>query len=298
MSQAKRNTLIYLAVGGMLLIIVAMSLSSLVMAPAQDLPIPRLQNTSTAPSAALPGGELLVQLAQGVMALALVALPIVIFYSLLTPGGRRRLLVAAVLLVIAFFLASYLRAHRNDNGNGPQQTGVNGSVPIYGSQAGDGSDIPGFPANPPSWIVLAIILAASVVISAAGLWAVRFAGQRRHDAPESALDQLAEQAQNALDALGAGADLRQTVIRCYQEMNRVVREETGIVRESAMTPREFEARLVSQGLPREGVSTLTRLFEQVRYGSISADGREEALALSCLTDIVNACDKLVHPREA
>lgn len=297
MSQAKRNTLMYLVVGGLLLVVLAMSLSSLVLAPAQDLPIPQIQNKSAAPSGGLPGGDLLIAVAQAVMALTLVALPIIIIHSLMTPGGRRRLLVASVLLILAFIVASYLQGHRNENGNNLQQAGLNAGVPIYGNQSGDGSDIPRFPANPPSWIILAIILAASVVISAAGLWAIRVAG-RRNVAPDSPLDQLAEQAQTAIDALGAGADLRQTVIRCYQDMNRVVREETGIVRESAMTPREFEARLVSQGLPREGVSTLTRLFEQVRYGSISADGREEALAVSCLTDIVKACDTMVRRREA
>src|SRR5579859_1591338 len=87
MSQAKRNTLLYLAAGGMLLIILAMSLPSLVLAPAQDLPLPTLQNQSTAPAGGLPAADLVVQFAQGVMALSLIALPIIIIHSLLTPGG-------------------------------------------------------------------------------------------------------------------------------------------------------------------------------------------------------------------
>ncbi len=296
MSKAKRDTLLYLAVGGLLIMILAMSLSNLVLAPASGLPFPQAQAASAAPSAALPGGDLLILVTQGVLALTMIMLPVIIVYSMLTPGGRRRLIACAVLLAIVFFLANYLQEHRpNGDDNGLQQAGLNASARVFG-QSGDGNGALRFPAKPPSWIAAAIILAVSILVSASVLWAVRFARQR-NKTPESALDQLAEQAQNAIDALGAGSDLRQTVIRCYQEMNRVVREETGIARESAMTPREFEARLVSQGLPREGVSTLTRLFEQVRYGSISADSREEAIAVSCLTDIVNACKNVVIPRE-
>ncbi|HTP10892.1 MAG TPA: DUF4129 domain-containing protein, partial [Anaerolineae bacterium] len=82
-----------------------------------------------------------------------------------------------------------------------------------------------------------------------------------------------------------GGDFKLTIVRCYQEMSRVVREERGLAREAAMTPREFEDYLASQGLPRAALNTLTRLFEQVRYGSLPAAAQEEALALTCLTEI-------------
>ena len=103
------------------------------------------------------------------------------------------------------------------------------------------------------------------------------------------LQRLAETAQSTIESLQAGGDFGVIVIRCYQEMSRVVKEERGMARETAMTPREFKAQLVSNGLPHESVGTLTWLFEQVRYGSIALSDREEKLAVSCLADIVTAC---------
>ena len=60
-------------------------------------------------------------------------------------------------------------------------------------------------------------------------------------------------------------------------------------REETMTAREFEDQLVKKGLPQEAIRTLTRLFEQVRYGSAPPNPRDEVLALECLTDIAKAC---------
>ena len=70
---------------------------------------------------------------------------------------------------------------------------------------------------------------------------------------------------------------------------RVVKEEKGVARESAMTVREFEEQLVSKGLPEEAVQTLSRLFEQVRYGSMATSTREEDMAVASLNAIVEAC---------
>ncbi len=101
--------------------------------------------------------------------------------------------------------------------------------------------------------------------------------------------QLAEAAQNTIESIQSGDDFEITVVRCYQEMSRVVEKQKGIARERAMTPREFEDRLIDRGLPQGAVQTLTRLFERVRYGSAPTGARELDLAVSCLTDIVNAC---------
>jgi hypothetical protein len=112
---------------------------------------------------------------------------------------------------------------------------------------------------------------------------------RRIHPPESPLERLAREAEQALGALQAGADLRDTVLRCYVEMGRVVREAKGLAREAAMTPREFEHSLGEAGLPQDRVRQLTRLFEDVRYGAKSAGVREEQQAVDCLGAIVEAC---------
>ena len=72
-------------------------------------------------------------------------------------------------------------------------------------------------------------------------------------------------------------------------MSRVLNEEKGIIRHTAMTPREFEERLVGKGLPSSSLKTLTRLFEQARYSSIPAGLHEQSLALDCLAKIIDAC---------
>jgi hypothetical protein len=89
--------------------------------------------------------------------------------------------------------------------------------------------------------------------------------------------------------LHAGEDFRTTILRCYREMSRVVQQERGMARDAAMTAREFERLLIGKGLPPEAISTLTRLFEQVRYGHLMAGAQDTRLAVSCLTRIVDAC---------
>ena len=131
-----------------------------------------------------------------------------------------------------------------------------------------------------TWLVVALLLAALI----------GFIRRRVRSRPSlSPLQELAVEAQTAINAIQAGYDLKTTIVTCYREMSRVVREEEDITRGSAMTAREFGNRLVAQGLPEEPVTTLTRLFEQVRYGHLPAGGDEEKMALSCLGDILIIC---------
>ena len=60
---------------------------------------------------------------------------------------------------------------------------------------------------------------------------------------------LANEAQAALDSLDAGGDLRNAVMRCYYEMNRILVTKKGLLRSRWMTAREFETLVVAQGLP-------------------------------------------------
>jgi hypothetical protein len=75
-------------------------------------------------------------------------------------------------------------------------------------------------------------------------------------------------------------------------MTRTVSQARGVDRWAAMTPREFESRLLGAGLPRSAVQRLTRLFEQVRYGAQTAGAAEEQEALACLASIVEACQAM------
>ncbi|MBN2004605.1 MAG: DUF4129 domain-containing protein [Anaerolineae bacterium] len=149
-------------------------------------------------------------------------------------------------------------------------------------------DMPEFTPAPPAWAiwVASFVLAALFFALVAGVgwsfWRNRIERYRP-------LRKLAKDAQEALDALESGADLRNTVIRCYHDMSEAVKAQRGIQRERAMTPREFESRLMAQGMPETAVRQLTRLFESVRYGALEPGDRDVDQAVTCLSAIVEAC---------
>ncbi|HNT76594.1 MAG TPA: DUF4129 domain-containing protein [Anaerolineae bacterium] len=149
-------------------------------------------------------------------------------------------------------------------------------------------DIPEFETNSPPWLTWAasFVLALALVL---GLARLIWAATHRLTPKTTPMDELAQGAQSALDALQAGADFRNTIIRCYREMSEVLRTQRGIQRDSAMTPREFESRLAHYGLPGSSVHQLTLLFEKVRYGAAMPGEQEEDQAIVCLTSIVEAC---------
>ncbi len=104
----------------------------------------------------------------------------------------------------------------------------------------------------------------------------------------STLEELGAEASKVLEDIHAGADLKDTVLQCYAEMSRIVRQSKGIHREIAMTPRQFELELERYGLPGDDVRRLTRLFEMARYGKDPLGEKEQRQALACLEAIVQA----------
>jgi hypothetical protein len=143
------------------------------------------------------------------------------------------------------------------------------------------------PATSPwlAWAVALGLTAAVVAFLVGAVWLV----WTRLPRPSGFLEELAKEAGQAVAALEGGANLNDTIIRCYVEMSRVLRVERNLARESAMTPREFEKRLGEAGLPESSVCRLTRLFEAVRYGAKQTGEQEKQQAISCLTAIVEAC---------
>jgi hypothetical protein len=135
-------------------------------------------------------------------------------------------------------------------------------------------------------VLISVILSLiTVSIIGGALWML----WRRRKLDLSPNRLIARQAQSALDALQAGGDLKNTIIRCYYQMSAVINQQRGIQRSQTMTPHEFEEYLASNGLPGEPVHLLTRLFENVRYGNLPAGTAEEQVALNSLTAIIEAC---------
>jgi hypothetical protein len=231
----------------------------------------------------LPQSELFALLFQVLSITAVLALPFSIIYLVVSREARKRLLLRFLFLLPLFVALYVLTQQVQYQDDSPEQdlpelfAGVPADVPV--------ADVD---AAPPQWFSSTVsggcaLFVATVIVGVG--WLV-WRSRRRQEKP---LVQIARQAEEAIEAIQAGADLRYTVMRCYYEMSRVLHQQRGIRRHQAMTPREFVAYLAKVGLPTEAVKRLTDLFEQVRYGAKSLGQDEGAQALACLETIVEFC---------
>jgi len=213
--------------------------------------------------------------------LVLIVVPASIIYVLLNPKAWKRILrnlaMVLMLFLVIMLFTHYFRPGESDFGSAQPPESEQGSN-LEELRITDELDI-----NPPSWIgfivgFLLLLLLLSVIVF--------IYVRSRQKTDEGELDDLVGEAEGALHEIRSGADLRQTVIRCYHQMCETMSEERGVHRVRAMTPREFEAYLASAGFRDEHIQRLTRLFEGVRYGDESSQPQMEREAESCLEAIV------------
>jgi hypothetical protein len=134
------------------------------------------------------------------------------------------------------------------------------------------------------WIAALIVIIVSVV-----LYIVFNRVIDRWFQPKKKLDEIADIVRSTLNDLSGNKVSKNTIIRCYVRMNSAVNEYRGITREAATTPAEFAQYLENEGLPRNEVQGLTRIFEKVRYGAQEINPAELKEAKQCLTSILKAC---------
>lgn len=193
---------------------------------------------------------------------------------------RRSLLLEIFLWMLAFASLRFFV----DSGLFGRQNGGNGVDP--GLQLPDVPEINFVPqVSSTASLFTGLLLILLLIFGAWMLW------RRLHPAP-ILVEQIGSQAEAALEELRSGADFKNTILRCYAEMCRVLNQQRGLQRDRGMTPREFEVRLWEAGLPAGPVSKLTRLFERVRYGANQPQPHEEREAYACLEDIAAASGKL------
>ncbi|MFP3896341.1 MAG: DUF4129 domain-containing protein [Anaerolineales bacterium] len=241
----------------------------------------------------MPHGEIIDILLRAIFTFTLVLLPFAIIYLIISPESRKRALGTLITVLVITFLLMLLR---------PMVEGIEEEMEF-------GEEVPGkvpdgtlpapdteFTAEPSPGLILAVNILLALFLAAAVVAIVWFIWQHAHtrrsvrtveDIPP--MEQLAQEAQEAIGAVRSGVDLNDAVTRCYFEMTRILREQRGIHRQRAMTPREFETRLEEIGLPPEQIQRLTRLFERVRYGDKNPSEREEDQAIASLTAIVEFC---------
>jgi hypothetical protein len=214
-----------------------------------------------------------------------------VFYLLFSADRRKRLLIALGLVISLLVLWFISRAEPRAPPSAQQAPAATAAptAALATPLPAEGEAITiDLNVAPPAWLVwlgagvLALVIVGALVAIAWLFWA-------RRQAAAAPLQDLAREAERAMDALEAGADVNDTIMRCYFQMSHILQQQRHIVRPQAMTPREFERGLRGAGLPREPVAQLTRLFEKVRYGAGAPDEHEERQAISCLAAVAEAC---------
>lgn len=284
-------TLVLLGAAVAALALLSGGLSRLELQPGRPLPIAellRLVLPHTAPTeTAVP--QLAIVMRVLVFLVVWVAFPVAVIALIVSSDLRRRFLKSLRTYIITAFLIYWLiRLLQKIIPTDGQPVGASG-------QTGASPDspplnlptIPPFVADPPRWLVIALSVLVAVLVLLF-IWSLRPRARREVDS----LELLVQEAQTALNELEAGSNVRDTILRCYADMSRVLREARGVTRKEAMTPREFEQVLEGAGLRDEHIQQLTRLFERVRYGATKAGAREEREAVACLSAIVATYGKL------
>lgn len=143
---------------------------------------------------------------------------------------------------------------------------------------------------PPRWVGTVITAGSGLLLIAGALFILWRRQTQISESRLSPLLQLAREARLAIDALQGGENVREVILRCYFEMVYVLDETRGIRRVETVTPREFAVQLAALGLPAAPITTLTELFEAVRYGTGPADAEAAKRAITSLTAIITACE--------
>lgn len=290
-NRKKIRPLFFLLPALLLFLLLAMSLMNLELLEGYQLPSNQPETGGSFGAGLAGEGSLWEYFLRGVMALAIILLPVYIVQSMLTSEGRKRLVIDLFIIGFVFLL---LRVAGNQEEQelimeeASQEFAMNSPFEDISFATGNNAmELPEIPAEAPDWLSVVIILALAALIVTlvlAALWWIR----KKQKPKKDTLDLVADQAQQALRDIREGGNLKSAILHSYVEMNRVVKEEMGISRQRSMTARDFEQHLTQKGLPAEPVQSLTRVFEQVRYGHDTPGKVEETQAVEALTSIIAA----------
>ncbi len=282
--RAKLTALIFFAIVLAAMLLLSFSLTQLEFQPGVPFSLERsaVENFAFSAWSSDLGFLILIRILLG---LALVSLPFILLYMLFNKQTRKRLLiflvVAGVLIAVGSSAAEKLALQTP-----PSQASQQPEQPLPEQPA---APLAVFEAASPadSAVIAAIVVLALVLAAGAGFLLFRHKPLNHQNEPN--LEPLAQPAEQAIQSLYAGGDLKQIVIRCYLEMSAALDREQDIRRADSMTAHEFERLLAQKGLPEKPVETLTRLFETARYSPETPGALEQQQALSSLQAILKAC---------
>lgn len=275
--RAKRNAAILLLVGLAAAIVLSSSLSRLQLKPGSPFPgaSNQAEAASGAPPRTMPAGSA-VPVFQGLLATVVLGLFFYLLIRLLTFSNIKKLFM--VMLALAAILVLLIALPRLPSGRKVSLPPESAARP---SESQDYTTSPlGRP--PPAFIWIAGI------VGVAGVALAGAAALRRRAGAAPVQQQLRQEAELAVEAIEAGSDWTEVVVRCYLQMIRLIHLERSMEREPNMTVREFEAALEPLGLPAEPLWRLRTLFEAVRYGNRTLNKMEEQTARDSLQAIVDS----------
>jgi hypothetical protein len=211
-----------------------------------------------------------------------VFLPVSIIYFMISPDARRQVLQRILSTTVTMFaLIIVARWISTTRGCSAAQDAV---TEVAAEGSGEAVELVYAPPDLPSLRYLGSLLMAVIIVTLViRIW------HRIQSAKPTKFEKIAQEAENAAAEIRAGADLRNTIKRCYFEMSTALQEYRDIQRKVGMTPREFESSLQGMGLPIGNVRRLTHLFEEVRYGSKVLGEPIEREAVDLLNAIVQDC---------
>jgi hypothetical protein len=285
--MTKRNKTIALILFGITLlglIVLAAGISRLEFQPGERFSLPQQDIRNENQPSNMDWIDTVLTIARVFLGLSVLLMPFYILYLIFTRQGRQDLVrliprlvgfVILLLIISRLPLASWFEEEvLSENGIGP------------GNEMFAPAPVAEFAANPPTWIINLVGVVLALVIT--GIAGMVILNRKRKPVDYRPFERLADEAEEAIQSLYAGKDLRETIIRCYRDMSLVLDQERGIKRDSAMTTHEFETLLRDKALPGAAIHELTHLFEEVRYGNNPPNDGDESRAISSLSAIVDA----------
>ncbi len=153
-------------------------------------------------------------------------------------------------------------------------------VPFAGEGGGDTSSSTSLSPAPITTLAVVVGLAA---VSLLALWGVRSRFRTQSTAADPALEEesdvdtteISQVAGRAADQLESDEATADAVVAAWREMATLVSRDDP----RTATPRQVTARAIAAGYDADDVETLTRLFEDVRYGDVALSEAQQRRAL-------------------
>jgi hypothetical protein len=277
--RTKQIGLLFLVGALVALLLLASSLSNLQLQAGTAFPGSGNSNNAAQADKSLPPIEIYsLPMQRGIFALIFIILMIYVPVRIITLVNIKmilRLIPAIVILIIIVYMMPRIPPGQPaPYPNGPSKITTPPSFHYSITPLGE----------PPQVLIWLVILGIGLGMILAAVKIVK-----EHLGANQIEAELLQEAEAAVNALEAGVDLRNVILRCYLQMTRSLREERGIERDYSMTVREFEDWLESLGFPTAPVHLLTGLFEKVRYGKQQMSDNDEKIAIQSLNEIIQYC---------